>query len=167
MQYAGVERSFSNLRLPTSGTIPSCPGENAPLERMEYWAALDALIVGWMRWNPDVTLAALKHENLLIQRAAVETLSTPSDLFEKYTDEQLVEQNKNLILAAFSASKVDRTDIKEMMETVGYLTSHEVFSDKQIMKAVEDIFGQDFIGDPETFIERLEEYLDNPEDYMH
>lgn len=166
MQYANVGHSLSDTKGPTSGTISYCPKEDqAPLKRMEYQAALDALFLGWMRWNPDVTLAALKHESHSIQRAAVRTLPLGGDFFDIFTDEQLVELYKNLVGAAIYPGVVSNsTDTLEVFETISYLTSHEVFSDDQIMKALEDDIGQEAIDDPETFLEAWKYFLDNPED---
>ncbi len=166
MQYADVEHSLSDTKGPTSGTISYCPKEDqAPLKRMEYQAALAALYLGWMRWNPDVTLAALKHESLSIQRAAVRTLPLGGDFFDIFTDEQLVELYKNLVRAAIYPGVVSNsTDTLEVIETISYLTSHEVFSDDQIIKAFEEFSGQDISDDPETFLEAWKLFLENPED---
>ena len=167
MQYAGVDHSFGDTKKPTSGTISYCPEEDqAPLERMEYQAALGALFIGWMRWNPDVTLAALKHESRSIQRAAVKTLPLGGDFYDMFTDEQLVELYKNLVRAAIYDGMVSNsTETIEMIETISYLTRQEVFSDDQIIKALEDNFGQDLSDDPETFLKFWEEFLDNPEEF--
>lgn len=166
MQYADVEHSLSDTKGPTSGTISYCPKEDqAPLKRMEYQASLDALFLGWMRWNPDVTLAALKHESHSIQRAAVRTLPLGGDFFDIFTDEQLVELYKNLVRAAIYPGVVSNsTDTLEIIEKINYLTRHEVFSDDQIIKALEDDFGQDISDDPETFLGIWKLFLDNYED---
>ena len=166
MQYAGVDHSFGDTKKPTSGTISYCPDEDqAPLKRMEYQAALDALFLGWMRWNPEVTLAALKHESHSVQRAAVRTLPLGGDFFDIFTDEQLVELYKNLVDAAIYPGVVSNSpDTLEVIETISYLTSHEVFSDDQIIKAFEEFSGQDISDNPETFLEAWKLFLDNPED---
>ena len=166
MQYAGVERSLRDTKKPTSGTISYCPEEDqAPLKEMEYQAALDALLIGWMRWNPDVTLAALKHESRSIQRAAVKTLPLGGDFYDIFTDEQLVELYKNLVRATIYDGMISNsTETIEMIETINYLTSHEIFSDDQIIQALEDEFGQDISDDPETFLEYWKYFLDNYED---
>lgn len=167
MQYAGVDLSLGDSKKPTSGTISYCPDEDqAPLNRMEYQAALDALFLGWMRWKPEVTLAALKLESHSIQRAAVRTLPLGGDFYDIFTDEQLVELYKNLVRTAFyPGTVINSPDTQEIIETISYLTSHEVFSDDQIMKALEDDFGPDISDDPETFLEFWKKYLDNPEEF--
>jgi len=85
-------------------------------------------LVGWVRWNPDVLIAALQNENFKLNQAMAESI-VKSDLND-YTDEKKLEVYYSLMLSVGhnDGGLVSDTEIINM--TLEKIIEQEVFEER-------------------------------------